>query len=580
MRPTLSDALRCMAQPDVTTAPAAQYVLHLAADALEAEPQDLRTTGPLTAAMRAAPATATEAEIMRRNIDRSACDAALDAELGKAGEPAPVVTEASSQTERDLLIFARDTARRERDSLAAKLAEAEKEVERLRGGAGAGTLPEFAQMLAGAARGWLNDAGADNYVEVTLGNAAERFAVCVQRVEGKTPHEMRVEAERERDEARAERDRLQGEVEYRSSAPDESALIAEGAALAAKTKAEVGDEPGSYENAVYEYVSNVDQFLARLRPAPPSFTDCEKAVEEAKRKMPHMREGDAVVLAAILRDCTKPADVAALARAVADAQHERNIYCPKWSQMESEHREAAMACARDALDFLRLPAREGKVDREKVERAIFIDAADAGGNVAVRPAAEAAIRSVLSQLGEQRKTEAGAIEADVGAPPHARSHSPASDSVGLESLRSVLVAYGNDNISLARAVECIEEKIAGRPIELPAPVPRARVAHVPPAIANLLRALDPNDDDWMEYSEGRPCNPRMKERESAAVAEWRKWKDGADPQLQAQPERKPLEVDLDLALRAYWQTPGGVRPSVQAAIDVVLAQLGEQRGSA
>lgn len=96
----------------------------------------------------------------------------------------------------------------------------------------------------------------------------------------------------------------------------------------------------------------------------------------------------------------------------------------------------------------------------------------------------------------------------------------------LSELRRILVAVQNDNISLARAHECVCDLIAGRCVELPTFTRRERMAYVPPKIALLLRALDPNDPEWEHYSQGQSCNMKLGDRQAAAVAEWRAWQDG------------------------------------------------------
>lgn len=66
----------------------------------------------------------------------------------------------------------------------------------------------FAQIFIESARASLEDA--ENYMEYEIRDSAngERFAIRVQRVGKLTPHAARLEAERERDEARAAIERM------------------------------------------------------------------------------------------------------------------------------------------------------------------------------------------------------------------------------------------------------------------------------------------------------------------------------------------------------------------------------------
>ncbi|KOX10163.1 hypothetical protein [Nocardiopsis sp. NRRL B-16309] len=72
----------------------------------------------------------------------------------------------------------------------------------------------FANAFVEAARASLEEFNAENYVEYEIrdGKTGERFAVVVQRVGRLTPHHARLEAEKERDEARATNQRLRDEA--------------------------------------------------------------------------------------------------------------------------------------------------------------------------------------------------------------------------------------------------------------------------------------------------------------------------------------------------------------------------------
>lgn len=61
-------------------------------------------------------------------------------------------------------------------------------------------------LLATSLAKMFADAGATNYVQYEVRNAEHDYILLLQRAEGKTPHQLRQEAERERDEARADRD--------------------------------------------------------------------------------------------------------------------------------------------------------------------------------------------------------------------------------------------------------------------------------------------------------------------------------------------------------------------------------------
>lgn len=76
---------------------------------------------------------------------------------------------------------------------------------------------EMTTRMASALAGILDECEAPNYVQMILSRAGEpgeprkRYVVTVQRPEGKTPHQLREDAEKERDALRAEVDRLRTE---------------------------------------------------------------------------------------------------------------------------------------------------------------------------------------------------------------------------------------------------------------------------------------------------------------------------------------------------------------------------------
>ena len=76
---------------------------------------------------------------------------------------------------------------------------------------------EMTTRMASALAGLLDECEAPNYVQMILSRAGEpgeprkRYVVTVQRPEGKTPHQLREDAEKERDALRAEVDRLRTE---------------------------------------------------------------------------------------------------------------------------------------------------------------------------------------------------------------------------------------------------------------------------------------------------------------------------------------------------------------------------------
>lgn len=106
----------------------------------------------------------------------------------------------------------------ERDALAAQLAEAERvaeaatEVYLKKFDADTATMElksEAFRNFAEMAYSYAEACGMKNYVEATVlidrlaaKGGAEEFFMTLQRCQGKTPHELKVEAERERDEAR------------------------------------------------------------------------------------------------------------------------------------------------------------------------------------------------------------------------------------------------------------------------------------------------------------------------------------------------------------------------------------------
>lgn len=94
---------------------------------------------------------------------------------------------------------------------------------------------------------------------------------------------------------RAEVERLRGELDYRNEAPDAAVLRAEGTTLAKMTRDAVGDEPDAHALAVYGYVSKVDQFLTRLRAAPPIVTTATHVqIPRADyERVAHLLDGDA-----------------------------------------------------------------------------------------------------------------------------------------------------------------------------------------------------------------------------------------------------------------------------------------------
>lgn len=197
------------------------------------------------------------------------------------------------------------------------------------------------------------------------------------------------DAVRERDEARAEVEKWRGAA---------SALCGEHTGK--KFERCPACEWLDARNETRRALNQIDRMVGG-QSSPPSFTDCEKAVERIVEEVDRYRDAQSVRadIFAILRDCTKPADVAALARAMyAEMCEQRNPDAPSWKTNTDANRAEWMGAASAALAFLRLPAREGKVeiDRERAINAYYSYSGSTDQSL------HAAIDDVLAQLGEQR----------------------------------------------------------------------------------------------------------------------------------------------------------------------------------
>ena len=170
---------------------------------------------------------------------------------------------------------------------------------------------EMTTRMASALAGILDECEAPNYVQMILSRAGEpgeprkRYVVTVQRPEGKTPHQLREDAEKERDALRAEVDRLRTE---------HARLIA------------VINDDGSLEN--------IDDIVSIAEDAMHAYNVQNKLIEEVER----LRAG--VDVEAVVRDIQVP---------LFDAVNEYAAACRDNEGTTSVRRQLAVVAIIDAL---------------------------------------------------------------------------------------------------------------------------------------------------------------------------------------------------------------------------------------
>ena len=198
----------------------------------------------------------------------------------------------------------------------------------------------------------------------------------------------RADAERLRGERDEARDTLAGTEEFINGAPEDAALLAAGSALCALMRDGCGDEPDRYASAVYSFESDVRAYVARLRTAPPTVAVTD--VEKAAREIGSETASYAHEMLAILRKHTRSVSVEEVANALRD-----ELNRPGGADRLELARRAIRALGvreaeKNATPFV--------VDRESVAQAI--DAAWVAQPFNTYHAADAAIAEIERQRAE------------------------------------------------------------------------------------------------------------------------------------------------------------------------------------